>query len=107
MTQIIFKGVYRVKTTIPIDSDLEHEILQWAINSNIFEDVGPRELPDWNSWDRTGVLTAERLVVDLETPHITTYARFILQRLEALSEGANDRYAQAAQTVAKRIRRFL
>jgi hypothetical protein len=35
-----------MKTTIPIDSDLEHEILEWAIKSNIFEDVGPRELPD-------------------------------------------------------------
>jgi hypothetical protein len=96
-----------VKTAIPIASALEHEILEWAINSDIFEDVQAREVPDWGLWNRTGVLTAQRLTMDLETPYIATYARFILRRLEDLSEGAKDGYTQAAKRAEKRIRRCL
>ena len=91
-------------TTIPNLSSLEHDILEWAINSEIFEEVEGGELSGWTSWDRTGVLTRRQLVIDWETPHIATYAEFILLRLESLSEGANDKYAQASKNLEERIR---
>src|SRR3979411_3260273 len=82
-----------VKTTISRLSSLEHDILEWAINSELFEDIERAELSGWSSWDRTGVLTQNKLVIDWDTPPIATYAELILQRLQGLSEGSNDKYA--------------
>jgi hypothetical protein len=93
-----------MKTMIGIRSPLEHEIMEWAINAELFEDVENGEVLGWSSWDRTGVLTSERLVLDWETPHVAEYAEFILRRLEALEEGARDHYAQVANGLGKRIR---
>jgi hypothetical protein len=94
-----------VKTTILIRSSLEHQILEWAINSNLYEEMENVELPGWMSWDRTGVLTSERLLIESETPHITKYLELILQRLQGLETGAKDKYAQIAKDLESRIRR--
>jgi hypothetical protein len=93
-----------VKTTIPIRSVFEHQIMEWAINAELFEDVKNGEFPGWSSWDRTGVLTSERLVINWETPHIAEYAELILRRLQALDEGARDKYAEVAKSLGKRFR---
>ena len=93
-----------MKTTIPIRSVFEHQIMEWAINAELFEDVKNGELSGWSSWDRTGVLTSERLVINWETPHIAEYSEFILRRLQALEEGARDKYAEVAKSLEKRFR---
>jgi hypothetical protein len=94
-----------MKTTTPILSPLEYEILEWAINTDLFEKVENGSLSGWNSWDRTGVLTRERFVIDWQTPNIANYSELILRRLRALKEGARDRYAEIAKDLEKRIRR--
>jgi hypothetical protein len=95
-----------VKTTTSIRSIPEHQIMEWAINAELFEDVENEELSGWSSWDRTGVLTSKRLVIDWETPHIANYSKLILQRLRGLHEDyANDMYAQVAKALEERIRR--
>jgi hypothetical protein len=94
-----------VKTTILIRSSLEHQILEWAINSNLYDETENVELPGWRSWDRTGVLTSERLLIESETPHITKYLEYILQRLHGLEEGTKDKYAQIAKNLESRIGR--
>jgi len=78
--KFICKGSWRENNNIRL-SPLEHDILAWAINSELFEEV---ELSGWNSWDRTSVLNSGQLVIDWETPNIATYAEFILQRLRGL-----------------------
>jgi len=94
-----------VKTTILIRSSLEHQILEWAINSNLYEEMENVELPGWRSWDRTGVLSSERLLIESETPHITKYLELILQRLQGLETGAKDKYAQISKALGVRIGR--
>ena len=94
-----------MKTTTRIHSTLEHQILEWAINADLFEDVKNEGLSGWSLWDRTGVLTSERLVIAWETPHITKYSDFILQRLQALEKDANDKYSRVAKNLEQRIRR--
>jgi hypothetical protein len=94
-----------VKTTIQIRSILEHQIMEWAINAELFEDVENGEWSGWSSWDRTGVLTSERLIIDWKIPHITSYSKLILQRLRGLQEDhAKDIYSQAAKDLEARIR---
>jgi hypothetical protein len=44
-------------------------------------------------------------VIDWDTPPIATYAELILQRLQGLSKGSNDKYAQAARDLEERISR--
>jgi hypothetical protein len=78
--------------------------MEWAINAEIFEDIENGELSGWSLWDRTGVLTSERLVINWETPHIAEYSQFILRRLQALEEGARDKYAEVAKSLEKRFR---
>jgi hypothetical protein len=53
--------------------------MEWAINVELFEDVANEEVPGWSSWDRTGVLTSKRLIIDWDTPHIASYSKLILQ----------------------------
>jgi hypothetical protein len=95
-----------VKTTTHICSTLKHQIMEWAINAELFEDVANEEVPGWSSWDRTGVLTSKRLIIDWDTPHIASYSKLILQRLRGLHEDrTDDIYAQAAKGLEDRIRR--
>ncbi len=93
-----------MKTTIPILFPLEHEILNWAINSDFFGEAESNFPLGWSSWDRAGVLNSGQLVIDWETPHIATYAAFIMLRLQDLYNGARDRYAEAAKNLEKRMR---
>jgi hypothetical protein len=96
-----------VKTTVQIRSSLEHQIMEWAIQAELFEDlddVENGELSGWSSWDRAGVLTAKRLMLDSGTPHIGSYSRLILRRLRGLQEHhTTDTYARAARDLEKRI----
>jgi hypothetical protein len=95
-----------VKTTTLIRTTLEHRIMEWAINAELFEDVENGEFSGWSSWDRTGVLTSKRLVIDWETPHMVSYSKLILQRLRGLQEDhTRDIYAKAAKSLEERIRR--
>jgi hypothetical protein len=94
-----------VKTTILIRSALEHQILEWAINSDVYEETQNGELPGWRTWDRTGVLTSERLLINSETPEIKKHMELILQRLQGLQDGAKDKYAQIAKNLESRLRR--
>lgn len=100
---ILSAKVHDVKTTIPIFSLLEHEILNWAICPGYDHKTESRAPSGWSSWDRTGVLNSRQLVLDSRTPHISGYAEFILLRLRGLSEGVEDAYSQAAQNLYKRI----
>lgn len=94
-----------MKTTIQIRSAVEHQIMEWAINAELFEDLDNGELVGWSSWNRKGVLTSKRLVIDWETPHITSYSRLILRRLRGLQEHhTRDIYARAAKDLEARIR---
>jgi hypothetical protein len=80
--------------------------MAWAINAELFEDVKSGEVPGWDSWDRAGVLTSERLVIDWETPHMAYYSKLILQRLRGLQEDhTRDIYAQIAKDLEVRFRR--
>jgi hypothetical protein len=72
--------------------------MEWAINAEIFEDIENGDLSGWR------VLTSERLVINWETPHIAEYSQFILRRLQALEEGARDKYAEVAKSLEKRFR---
>jgi hypothetical protein len=93
-----------VKTTVQIRSTLEHQIMEWAIQAELFEDVENGELSGWSLWDRTGVLTSKRLVLDSGTPHIASYLKLILRRLRGLQEHhTTDIYARAARVLEKRI----
>jgi hypothetical protein len=79
--------------------------MEWAINAELFEDVESGELSDRSSWDRTGVLTSKRLVIDWATPHIASYSKLILRRLRALQEHhTRDIYARTAKDLETRIR---
>ena len=97
-----------MKTTTPIRTILEFRIMEWAINAELFEDVENRELSGWSSWDRTGVLTSKRLIIDWDTPHIASYSKLILRRLRGLrglrEHHTRDIYAQAARDLEARIR---
>jgi hypothetical protein len=96
---------FLVKTTIQIRSTLEHQIMEWAINAELFEDEENGELSGWSSWDRTGVLASKRLVIDSDTPHITSYSELILRRLRGLQEHhTRDIYARTAKDLETRIR---
>jgi hypothetical protein len=97
--------VHGMRTTIPVRSRLEHEILQWAIHADVFEGIAAGEPTDWKSWNRIGILSPQQLVIDWRTPHIATYAQFIMHRLHALSAGSRDTYAKAAGTLERLIRR--
>ena len=99
--------VYEMKTAIPIQSLLEHEILSWAIDSDFYAEAESQFPAGWRSWDRAGVLSTGQLVLDWETPHITTYAAFILLRLQDLYRDARDKYAESAKGLERRIRRAL
>ena len=92
-----------MRTTTNINSALEHEILEWAIGADLFEKT--RDLSGWRSWDRTGVLTSKRLVINSETPRIAKHLGSVLQHLQDLEKGAHDKYAQTAKELAARIRR--
>ena len=92
-----------MKTTISTLSSLEHDILDWAIHSELFEDVEGAELSGRSSWDGTTVLTRGKLVIDWQAPRIAAYAELILQRLRGLSEGSNDKYAQVARNLEERL----
>jgi hypothetical protein len=94
-----------VKTSILIRSALEHQILDWAVNLNLYDKTENAEPSGWQSWDRTRVLTLERLLIDSETPQITNYLVYILQRLHGLEEGTKDKYAQIAKDLESRIHR--
>ena len=94
-----------VRTAIPVRSSLEYEILHWAIHADFLEDVAAGNPPGWESWSRVGVLTTEQLVIDWKTPHIESYAEFIMQRLQALSAGSRDTHARVASKLEKLIRR--
>jgi hypothetical protein len=96
-----------VKTTIPILSPREHEILNLLINADFFGEAESNLPTGWNAWDRTGVLDSEQLVLDWETPHIAEYVAFILLRLQDLSRDARDKYTETAKELEKRIRRAL
>jgi hypothetical protein len=96
-----------MKTTISILAPLEHEILNWAIHSDFFGEAESKFPVGWSEWDRTGVLHSAHLVLDWETPHIATYAAFILMRLQDLSRDARDKYAESAKELERRIRRAL
>lgn len=96
-----------MKTTISIQSPLEHEILEWAINSDFFGATESSFPSGWSSWDRKGVLTTGELEIDWETPHIAAYAAFILMRLQDLCKDSRDKYAMAATELEQRIRREL
>ncbi|HLK07308.1 MAG TPA: hypothetical protein VKV30_05195 [Candidatus Angelobacter sp.] len=93
-----------MKTTIPIQSPLEHQILNWAIDSDFYAEAESKTPSGWNSWDRAGVLDPGQLVLDWETPHIAMYAAFILLRLQDLYGDARDKYAESAKELEKRIR---
>jgi hypothetical protein len=97
-----------MKTTVQICSTLEHQIMEWAIQAELFEDledIENGELSGWSSWDRAGVLTAKRLVLDSGTPHIASYSRLILRRLRGLQEHhTKDIHARAAKSLEARIR---
>ena len=97
-----------MKTTTPIRSTLEHQIMEWAINAELFEDVENEEVPGWSSWDRKGVLTSKRLIIDWDTPHISNYLKLILRRLRGLrglrEHHTRDIYAHAARDLEARIR---
>jgi hypothetical protein len=99
--------VYEMKTTIPIQSLLEHEILNWAIDSDFYAEAESKFPAGWSSWDRAGVLDSGQLVLDWQTPHIAMYAAFILLRLQDLYRDARDKYAETAKDLEKRIRRAL
>jgi hypothetical protein len=92
-----------MKTTISILCPLEHEILTWAINADIFGKTESNFPTGWASWDRTGVLNSNHLVLDWETPHVANYTAFILLRLKDLSGDARDKYAETAKDLRKRI----
>lgn len=92
-----------MKTSILIRSALEHQILDWAVNSNLYDTIENAGPSGWLSWDRTGVLTSERLLIDSETLQITHYLGYILQRLHGLEEGTKDKYAQVAKDLENRI----
>jgi hypothetical protein len=96
-----------MKTTVSILGPLEHEILDWAIHSDFFGEAEGNFPIGWSQWDRTCVLNAAQLVLDWETPHIATYAAFILMRLQDLSQDARDKYAESAKELERRIRRAL
>lgn len=96
-----------MKTTIPIQSLLEHEILSWAIDSDFYAEDESKFPAGWSSWDRAGVLNSGQLVLDWETPHIATYAAFILLRLQDLYRDARDKYAESAKRLERRIRRAI
>ncbi len=98
---------HEMKTTIPIQSLLEHEILSWAIDSGFYAEAESKFPAGWSSWDRAGVLNTGQLVLDWETPHIATYAAFVLLRLQDLYRDARDIYAETAKELEKRIRRAL
>jgi hypothetical protein len=93
----------RMKTTISILSPVEHEILDWAINSDFLEEAKGNFPSDWNSWDRKGVLNSRQLVIDWQTPHIAPFTAFLLLRLQNLYADARDKYAEAAKNLEKRI----
>jgi hypothetical protein len=99
--------VYEMKTKIPIQSLLEHEILNWAIDPDFYAEAEDKFPAGWNSWDRAGVLDSGQLVLDWETPHIAMYAAFILLRLQDLYRDARDKYAETATHLEKRIRHAL
>jgi len=96
-----------MKTTVSILRPLEHEILDWEIHSDFFGEAEGNFPIGWSQWDRTCVLNAAQLVLDWETPHIATYAAFILMRLQDLSKDARDKYAESAKELERRIRRAL
>src|SRR5579864_403950 len=101
------RKVHDMKTTVSILAPLEHEILYWAIHSDFFGDAENNFPMGWSQWDRTCVLNSAQLVLDWETPHIATYAAFILMRLQDLSKDARDKYAESAKELEGRIRRAL
>jgi hypothetical protein len=96
-----------MKTTIPILAPLEHEILNWAIHAEFFGEAESKRPVGWSDWGRTCALNSAELVFDWKTPHITTYAAFVLMRLQDLSKDALDKYAETARGLEKRIRRAL
>lgn len=96
-----------VKTTIPILSPLEHEILNWAINSDLFGEAESNFPTGWNAWDRSRVLESKQLVLDWETPHIAKYVAFILLRLQDLYGDARAKHGETARELEKRIRHAL
>jgi len=96
-----------MKTTIPIQSLLEHEILNWAIDADFYAEAESKFPAGWSLWDRAGVLDSGQLVLDWETPHIAMYAAFILLRLQDLYRDARDKYAETATHLEKRIRHAL
>jgi len=96
-----------MKTKIPIQSLLEHEILNWAIDPDFYAEAEDKFPAGWNLWDRAGVLDSGKLVLDWETPHIAMYAAFILLRLQDLYRDARDKYAETATHLEKRIRHAL
>jgi hypothetical protein len=61
-------------------------------------------LSGWRSWDRTGVLTREWLLINWETPNIANNSELVLRRLLALKDGARDKYSYIARDLEKRIR---
>lgn len=96
-----------MKTTISIFSFLEHEILNWAINSDSFGEAESNFPFGWSSWDRTAILDSGHLVLDWETPHMASYAAFILLRLHDLHQDAKDEYARVAKDMERRLRHAL
>jgi hypothetical protein len=77
--------------------------LTWAINADFFGEAESNFPTAWASWDRTGVLNSNQLILDWETLHIAKYTAFILLRLQDLSGDATDKYAETAKELRKRI----